>query len=185
MRRKIVNALLLATTVALLSLHWFLRPDPARRNYEFLPDMAESVAYDSYAVNVNFRDGRTLRDPVPGTIIRGQMPLHYTATKADAERAGRELQRPAVKGDRGALVYASHCETCHGPLGKGDGTVAQRGFPAPPSLLAPRAMTMADGQMFHILTYGQGNMPPYASHLDRDDRWHAVAYVRKLQGKRK
>lgn len=189
MRISAVNAVLLGAIVLLLPLHWILPSDPARRNYEVLPDMARSAAYHSFAPNPNFANGMTLREPVPGTIIRGQMPLHYTASKADAERAGRELVSPFV-GDknalaRGAIVFANFCETCHGPLGKGDGLVAKRGFPAPPSLLAPRALGLKDGQLFHILTYGQANMPSYAAQVDRDDRWCAIEYVRKLQGVRR
>ncbi len=117
------------------------------------------------------------------------MPLHYTATKEDAERAGRELVNPLVRDkkalERGAFVYTTYCETCHGPAGKGDGPVAKRGYPAPPSLLAPKALALADGQMFHIVTYGQANMPSYASQLERQDRWCAIEYVRKLQGARR
>lgn len=188
MRRQVANALLLVLTIAFLSLNLALRPDPSRRNFELFPDMARSVAYDTFAPNPNFADGKTLRELVPGTIVRGLMPLHYVATKDDAERAGRELLAPkfgaskAAARERGAVVFAAYCETCHGPAGLGDGLVAKRGFPAPPSLLAPRARAMADGQMFHILTYGQTNMPSYAAQVGRDDRWRVIAYVRTLQG---
>lgn len=61
------------------------------------------------------------------------------------------------------------------------GPVAQRGYPPPPSLLAEHAQKMKDGQLFHILTYGQNNMPSYAGQLSRDDRWNVVLYVRTLQ----
>ena len=189
MTRTVVNGLLLASTILLLSVNWILRSDPARRNFEILPDMAQSVAWDTYATNPNFADGKTLREPVPGTVIRGAMPLHYTASKPDAERAGVELTSPFARDararSRGEVVFTNYCVPCHGPQGKGDGFVAQRGFPAPPSLLAPRAMTMKDGQMFHIVTWGQVNMPSYASQIDRDDRWRAVEYIRQLQGIRR
>ncbi len=185
MARTIVNATLFILTVALLSLNWILRSDPADRNFEFLPDMVESVPYDSFAANPNFKDGSTLRMPVAGTVIRGYPPLHYAATEVDAKRAGRELVSPAVTRKealgRGAAVYANFCETCHGPEGKGDGRTAQRGVPAPPSLLAPNALALRDGQMFHILTHGQANMASYASQIERDDRWRVIAYVRILQ----
>lgn len=189
MSRNAVNGALLAATILLLALNWVLKSDPTHRNFEVLPDMAASIAYDTYAENPHFADGKTLREPVPGTVIRGQMPLHYTASKADAERAGLELTSP-LAGDkralpRGAVVYANYCATCHGPEGKGDGVVAKRGFPAPPSLLAPRALNMKDGQMFHVLTYGQANMPSYASQVDREDRWRVIEYVRQLQGVRR
>jgi mono/diheme cytochrome c family protein len=181
--RTFVNVMLFLALVALLALNFLMRSDPALRNVEVLPDMVTSVAYDSFARNPNFADGKTLREPVPGTVVRGLMPLSYAATPADAQRAGRELTAPPTKSalQRGAVVYANYCETCHGPAGKGDGRVAQRGFPAPPSLLAPKALQLADGQMFHILTYGQNNMPSYAAQIDRSDRWAAIAYVRSLQ----
>ncbi|MGZ5443504.1 MAG: c-type cytochrome [Thermoanaerobaculia bacterium] len=182
MRRTIVNVVLLLLTIGLLSLNWLVRSDAATRNFDVLPNMVESVPYDSFARNPNFADGKTLREPVPGTVFRGHLPLHYAATPADAVRAGLELTSPPASVARGAIVYANFCETCHGPAGKGDGRVAQRGFPAPPSFLAPKALQMRDGQMFHVLTYGQNNMPSYASQIAREDRWAAIAYVRTLQG---
>jgi mono/diheme cytochrome c family protein len=42
-------------------------------------------------------------------------------------------------------------------------------------------LKIRDGQMFHILTYGQNNMPSYAAQIDRQDRWKVIAYVRTLQ----
>jgi mono/diheme cytochrome c family protein len=190
MRRTIVNSLLGVIVAGLLSLNWLLRADPNQRNFEVLPDMAHSVPYDAFSANPNFTDGMTLRAPVPGTVIRGFMPLHFDATPEDAQRAGRELTSPFTPNDanalaRGAAVYGTYCEICHGPAGKGDGTVAQRGFPAPPSLLAPKAQGLADGQIFHIVTYGQKNMPSYAAQIDRDDRWKVILHVRSLQQRSK
>ena len=42
-------------------------------------------------------------------------------------------------------------------------------------------MKMKDGQLFHVLTYGQNNMPFYASQLSREDRWNVILYVRTMQ----
>lgn len=182
--------LLAATAAALLLANYALRPDPAKRNFEILPDMARSVSYQTYAANPNFADGETLRQPVAGTVRYGSHPLHYAATPEDAARAGRELVNPFAPNDakalaRGQSVFQNFCQVCHGPAGKGDGPVAQRGFPTPPSLLAPHARGLADGQIFHILTYGQVNMPSYASQVDEQDRWCAVLFVRSLQQREK
>jgi mono/diheme cytochrome c family protein len=59
--------------------------------------------------------------------------------------------------------------------------VTKQGVPPPPSLLAERALRMADGQMYHIITFGQGNMAAYASQVEREDRWRVINYVRELQ----
>ena len=43
------------------------------------------------------------------------------------------------------------------------------------------AINMADGQMFHVISTGQGNMASYASQVEREDRWRAILHVRRLQ----
>lgn len=42
---------------------------------------------------------------------------------------------------------------------------------------------MKDGQMFHVVTYGFGNMPSYAVQVSREDRWKAILHIRDLQRK--
>lgn len=184
--RRALNYLLLVAFVALLGAVYAVPRVSARRNFEFMPEMVRAVPYESYSENALFPDGRTMRELPAGVIVRGSKPLHYRATKEDAARAGLELIAPAQSKSppaltRGALVYATYCQLCHGLHGKGDGTVAQRGFPAPPSFLAENALKIKDGQIFHIVTYGQNNMPSYAAQVTQEDRWNAVAYVRKLQ----
>jgi mono/diheme cytochrome c family protein len=182
----VLNAFLLVVLIISVSASWLLTPNPARLNLEFLPQMAHAPRYNAFAPNPNFNNGATLQRPEPGTIHRGLMPLHYAPTPQDALRAGEELQSPVVPEnqrarDRGAFVFANFCAVCHGAGGAGNGPVAQRGYPPPPSLLVEHAQMMKDGQLFHILSYGQNNMPSYASQLSREDRWNAILYVRALQ----
>jgi mono/diheme cytochrome c family protein len=183
-----LNLILLVLMAGTLAAAWSVGRDVSRPNYESVIEgqMGHSPAYDSFAPNPNFPDGVTLRSPPAGTIARGQMPLPYKATPQDAVRAGLELHNPFSKKDdncvkRGAAVFTNFCQVCHGPFGLGDGPVTQGGFPPPPSLLADRALRMPEGQMFHVLTYGQGRMPAVAPQLSRPDRWCAILYVRQLQ----
>jgi mono/diheme cytochrome c family protein len=179
---NIVLALLLAVAAVV---SWFLRADRAQPNAEFLPDMAHSPRYNAYSANPNFADNKTLQLPPEGAIARGYLPLNYTASSKDAVRAGEELTSPLQASEgvlqRGATVFANYCAVCHGADGKGMGPVAQRGYPPPPSLLAEHAVNMKDGQLFHILTFGQNSMPSYAAQISREDRWKVIAYVRSLQ----
>ena len=184
--RRILNGVLLVAFLATAGLNWFARGDFHRTNYEFLPEMVRTAAFDPFAANPNFADAKTLRTPVAGTIPRGLMPMHYQAKPQDALRAGEELQSPVAANDaralaRGNTVFTNFCAPCHGPGGTGNGPVAARGYPPPASLMAEKAVKMKDGQMFHVLTYGQGNMPSYAAQISRDDRWKAILYVRSLQ----
>ena len=185
MGRAILNAVLLLALLGAAALAW-MRSDAAKTNYELFPDMAHSVRSNAFAPNANLANGQTLQAPPAGSIPRGFMPLHYAATPQDAARAGEELVSPDVPVNeralqRGTQVFANFCSECHGASATGNGPVAQRGYPPPPSLLAEHAVKMKDGQLFHILTYGQNNMPSYASQLSRQDRWDAIAYVRSLQ----
>lgn len=131
-RRISLRAMNWVMGVALVStvlLHWLLGTDPTQPNQEFLPDMVRSVPYDSFSPHSLLPDKSAMQAPEPGTIARGQMPLHYRATPADAVRAGVELINPlAGKQSRwlphGAQVYGNYCQVCHGAAGQGDGPVA-------------------------------------------------------------
>ncbi len=186
MRLRLLNYGLGLALLASLPLHWMLPGDSAGRNADFLPDMVRTVRYAAFAPNPNFPDGKTLRLPEPGAIPRELPPLHYAATPEDAARAGAELHNPFPPGDaaavaRGKSLFQNDCQPCHGAGARGDGPVVLRGFPAPPPLMAEHAVGLPDGQIFHILTYGQKNMASYASQLSREDRWRLVLFVRSLQ----
>jgi cbb3-type cytochrome c oxidase subunit III len=113
------------------------------------------------------------------------------AERADAslpKLAGAELKNPLSVGhphakEHGALLYATYCQVCHGTTGKGDGIVSERGVKPVLSFLAPQAEQMKDGAMFHIITYGKGNMPSHAAQLSPTDRWSAVLHIRVLQNR--
>ena len=183
-----VNLLLLLTMSVCLGAAWLFERKDSEPNAELLLEaqMSRSPAFDSFAPNPNFSDGMTLRTPPLGTIARGEMPLHYGTTPTEAVRAGQELHNPlavtspAVQ-ERGAFVYATYCQVCHGATGLGDGPVTRRGVPPPLSMLTGKAMQMNDGEMFHVITYGQGNMSAHAVQLSPNDRWAVVAYVRQMQ----
>ncbi|HKI34330.1 MAG TPA: cytochrome c [Gemmataceae bacterium] len=188
MSRRVVNWFLLLAFFGSVGLHVFADRDLTRRNVEVVPEMAYSPAYDSFAPNPNFADGKTLQLPEPGTIPRGRLPLHYGPSLQDFLRAGDELHNPFAGDDaaargRGAFVYANYCQMCHGPAGKGDGPLVPRGLPPPASLVAEKPVPLKDGEMFHIITYGQRNMPSHAAQLSREDRWKVILHVRSLQQK--
>ena len=181
---KPANVALSVVLAATIAGHLAIGADPALPNRDYLPEMVYSPAAESFAASPLLPGGRVMQAAPAGTVSRQASLVRYEPTPADAVRAGEELTAPAqAPGDpqRGATVYTTFCTPCHGGSGLGDGPVAKRGFPAPPSLLAPRAVGMRDGQVFHVLTYGQMNMPGYAAQISEPDRWRVVAHVRGLQ----
>ena len=144
--------------------------------------MARSLPYDSFAPNPNTRDGKTLQAPVAGTVPRGFLPLHYGRSAAEAERAGRELHDPpSLPRDpaRGRMLYATFCLVCHGENGRGDGPLASR-IPPPTSYASERVRGLPAGQIYHVISYGSGRMPPYAAQVPQADRWLIVREVQRL-----
>lgn len=184
-KHRLLNAALALVLVGLWVFVVATRFDATRRNFRWIPQMEDPIAFESQrGVLPTVKDAGSGR-AAPGTIARGFLPLPYQAAAADAARAGRELKNPSAATpenlQRGAMVYSNFCSPCHGRLGLGDGPVTKRGVPPPPSLLGEKTMALEDGRMFHIITFGQVNMPPYASQVGREDRWKAILYVRALQ----
>lgn len=158
--------------------------DPRSAGWEYMPTMAHSVAYDSFAPNPVTRDGKTLQAPVPGTVPRGYLPFHYGPGPEEAERAGRELHDPFPPKPRvlarGAKLYQTFCRVCHGDQGHGDGPLVPP-FPPPPSYDVGAVRQYPVGRIFHVITLGSGRMPSYASQISPDDRWRLVRYIQLLQ----
>ncbi len=175
-----------AAVVALLVLRSAVAVDAAERNWEFLPDMVRSPAVESQSVCDELPGGLAHQAVVSGVVVRGHESFRYGATPEEAKRAGEELSNPFLPDApdalaRGAEVYRVNCLPCHGVKGEGDGPVVQRGMAQPPSFAAARPMSMRDGEMFHVLTKGQGNMASYAAQVSPEDRWKVILHVRALQ----
>lgn len=163
-----------------------LQPDLQQRNWEIFTEMAYSEASHSFEANEFFANGRTLQPLVAGVVPVGRLPFLYGDGAEEALRAGRELTSPLTEQTieaqvQGAELYRVYCVVCHDARGSGKGSVVMRGMLPPPSLHAGRATGMADGEMFHILTKGQGNMASYAAQLSAAERWSVIAHVRRLQ----
>jgi len=162
------------------------RPDLQRRNYEFMPEMVESVAAESQSAFAALPGGLTRQSLVPGVVVRGSTPFRYGVGAEEELRAGRELTNPFADDDadtlaRGAEVYRIYCLPCHAADGGGQGPVVQRGMPPPTSFKGANAMQMTDGSMFHVLTVGRNNMASYAGQVSVPDRWKVIRHIRQLQ----
>ena len=182
---KTFLALLLPCIAGLLVLERFLQPNPRERNYEAFTEMVYSKAGESMSPSVSLPGHMTQQAVLPGVVVRGQPPFHFGPGLEEAQRAGRELQNPYGSEPevlaRGAEIYGRFCTVCHGGDGQGQGPVVLRGMLPPPSFLGAHALEIEDGEMFHILTLGQGNMASYAAQVSPDDRWKVIRHVRSLQ----
>jgi mono/diheme cytochrome c family protein len=101
--------------------------------------------------------------------------LLSVALLGGCEKVAMELLR------RGQERYNIYCAPCHSPLGDGDGMVARRGFPHPPSYHSDRLRQAPDRHFYDVMTKGYGIMAPYADRVAPEERWAIVAYIRALQ----
>ncbi|MFC0603812.1 c-type cytochrome [Winogradskyella pulchriflava] len=158
----------------------------SRPNYQYMPNMYESVGYETYQESDAFANGVEAQLPAEGTIPRGDfMPYEIDNTNEGYEFAKANLQSPLdstqVDHAVGGPLYTIYCGICHGVKGDGQGKLVQRekilGVPSYDD--AGRAITA--GSIYHVIYYGRNTMGSYANQLNENERWQVVAYVEKLK----
>jgi mono/diheme cytochrome c family protein len=117
--------------------------------------------------------GAEARTPPASTIARGD--LAYEAEAHPPPMIDEALLQ------RGHERYDIYCAPCHGAAGYGDGLVAARGYPAPPSYHDPRLRAAPAAHFYEVITNGYGVMYSYAARVEPRDRWAIAAYIRALQ----
>ena len=147
-------------------------------------DMHIQPKYLPYEPTDFFGDGRSERQPVPGTIARGQLRLdELMFTGRENGVVADKFPFPITKADldRGRERYNVYCTPCHDYSGTGRGMIVQRGFPQPPSYHIQRLRDAPAGHFFEVMTNGFGAMYSYAARVEPADRWRIAAYIRVLQ----
>ena len=178
---KRLNIFLITILVFLVFVIFLVERNYSEPNVEFMPDMFKSVPYNSQSENSNFEDGKSPRELIKGTIPKNFMPLEIKSLK-DLVNPFNDEEKYF---EQNSKVFSTFCQPCHGASGAGDGLVARRGFPPPPNLMADKAMSLSDGEIFNIITNGQNNMPALSGQITKEERWLAVNFVRQLQNKKK
>jgi mono/diheme cytochrome c family protein len=146
--------------------------------------MGSQPRYDPLEPSAFFVDGQSARQPVPGTVARGQLPsdgllLAGTENGRPADRFPFPITRDVLV--RGRDRFEVFCAPCHGRTGSGDGMVVRRGFIPPPSFHTDVLRQAPVGHLFEVATDGLGAMPSYAAQVPARDRWSIVAYIKALQ----
>ena len=167
----------------------------------YMPDMAYSRAYETYADHSNLAEkGINYNNmPVAGTISREEeMPFHIAKdAPGDTSHytAAKLVKSPidslsAKDGEEAERLYLVNCGICHGPKLNGNGPLYKDGtgpYPAKPASLVGDAKyeAMPEGQMFYSVEYGKNLMGSYASQLSRKQRWMVIRYIKNKQAEAK
>ena len=163
----------------------------------YMPDMAYSRAYETYADHSNLKEKGINYNakPVEGTIARGMdMPfplakdkvgdtVNYFASKLVPNPIDTLSAKELTEAER---LYLINCGICHGTKLDGNGPLYKGGdgpYPVKPATLVGdvRYESMPDGQMFYSVAYGKNQMGSYASQLSKHQRWMVIKYIKIKQ----
>lgn len=163
----------------------------------YIPDMAYSRAYETYADQSNLAEKgiHYTSMPVTGTVSREEEVPFTIAKDAPGDTtnyaASKQVKSPidslSAKDEAEAeRLYLIHCGICHGAQLNGNGPLYKDGtgpYPvAPRNLIAdPVVSVMPEGQMFYSVAYGRNLMGAYASQLSRKQRWQVIRYIKNRQ----
>jgi mono/diheme cytochrome c family protein len=158
----------------------------------YMPDMAYSRAYETYASTAALQEAGVHYNarPVEGTIARGAMASYPFANDSVGYVRSAEVKNPidpaTVDMTEAERIYLINCGICHGTKLDGNGPLWKGGdgpyTAAPRNLIGdPLALNMAEGTMFHSITYGKNLMGGYGSQLSTKQRWEIVAYIKLKQ----
>lgn len=163
--------------------------DHSKPNVELIQDMMESPAIRAQEYDEASPNHSGMRVPPEGT-----KPVGFTLYKYAADLEGAKSNKNPFAGEDsdeilkvGNKMYETNCAVCHGHQGEGaaNSSVGQKMGLQPPSLLSAKVVGWSDGQIYHVITMGQGLMGPYASHIPQEYRWQVVNYIRHLQKNQK
>lgn len=168
-----------------------VRRSPGRA---YMPDMAYSRAYETYASTEALQKKGIHYNamPVEGTVARGDTLSVYPYKNDSAGYVNsKNITNPlpaldAVQFKEATRLYLVYCGICHGEKLDGNGPLWNAGngpFPAAPRNLVsdPITVNMAEGTMFHSITYGKNLMGSYASQLSTKQRWMVIHYIKEKQ----
>jgi hypothetical protein len=178
--RLVYKILLVAITLTLSSCKNNESP-----NYEFMPNMYESVGYEAYSENGLFENNQAALIPVEGTIPRGYSLYQYEDSNAGYDTAKVNLKNPLESNEvnmaKAKELYDIYCGVCHGNNGDGKGILFKRekilGIPS----YLDEGRDITEGSVYHVIYYGRNTMGSYANQLNEKERWLVTSYVMKLK----
>lgn len=123
----------------------------------------------------------------PLLCVAGNQEAHLPTPHRHPE--AQKLKNPIPSDEssvaEGRKTYSRHCASCHGPSGKGDGSMALAG--GTPSNLTDETWDhgSSDGEIFVVIRDGvSSDMESYKDKLTEKQMWQLVNYIRSLSDKK-
>lgn len=157
----------------------------SKPNYQYMPNMYETVPYETYGEYEIFENGQEAKLPVEGSIPRGWKPYDYENSNEGYAAAKEELENPLPYTEEnlaeGRALFTIYCAVCHGDDGDGQGVLVERekilGIPR----FDDPGRAITEGSVYHVMYYGLNAMGSYASQTSIEERWKINHYVMSLK----
>jgi mono/diheme cytochrome c family protein len=82
----------------------------------------------------------------------------------------------------GKALYSTHCKSCHGTKGLGDGSKAAQLKTEAGDFSKAAFQSQTDGALFYKTTEGRDDMPSFKKKIaDANERWSIVNFMRTLK----
>jgi mono/diheme cytochrome c family protein len=161
--------------------------------WEYAPDMYNAKGPEAFRMLEKDNDNRYkyMWLPVKHSIARGKLDYYFPYENNDSgyAMAKKELKCPDnipasfENIQEGKRLFDINCIVCHGPQGRGDGTIVKDekvGFPTPPDYQGATIKGLPDGGKYFTITYGKNAMGAYGPQLTPEERWKVIHYVNYL-----
>jgi len=172
-------------TILLIALTFISCSDKRERNYQYFPNMYQSVPYDTYGEYEIFPEEQEALQVEEASIPRGFTPYEYEDSAEGYDKAKEELKNPLPYTEanlaEGRQLYTIYCATCHGDKGNGKGYLVERekilGVPS----YDDQGRAITEGSVYHVMWHGINTMGSYASQMDNEELWLVDHYVMQLK----
>ena len=115
------------------------------------------------------------------TVINNQQPKPWTVPD-NFKKMKNAVAADATSVAEGKTLWNTHCKSCHGAKGLGDGSKAAQLKTEPGDFSKADVQSQADGELFYKVTEGRDDMPGFKKKLpDADDRWSLVNFIKTLK----
>jgi mono/diheme cytochrome c family protein len=124
-------------------------------------------------------------------IAAGLMSISFTIINQDRKPwpvpdKDKKMKNPvpadAASIAAGKALWNTHCKSCHGSKGLGDGSKAGQLKTDPGDFSKAEVQNETDGTLFYRTTKGRDDMPSFDKKIpDADDRWSIVNFIRTFK----
>jgi mono/diheme cytochrome c family protein len=135
-----------------------------------IPFPSQMIEQESIAA----QQGPRLAAPVSAVPVQGSILVNGQPSNNPVAASADSLQR-------GKILFSIDCELCHGATGVGNGKVSAFLDKKPADLTSAKVQALEDDDIYMVIMQGFGNMPRLAEHLNPQDGWDVINYVRTLK----